>query len=206
MALGGFELRGEAVTIAEHPDAVPITLLDGAVLRHGSSRRHRTEADVDVPDTLARRWTARRPRRGPAMPPDLEGHCLVAGPSGPHSLAGFGARIRPRRPRPHPPRPPRWRSRRPNCATCHWHVGRAVRRRRLQRRDAQGRRTPTARSSASSSPPTARSSWWRPRSRPPSPRPGPPLEILLSDDCSPDGTFAVMQAMAAAYAARTRSS
>ena len=26
-----------------------------------------------------------------------------------------------------------------------------------------------------------------------------PLEILLSDDCSPDGTFAVMQAMAAAY-------
>ena len=28
---------------------------------------------------------------------------------------------------------------------------------------------------------------------------GPPLEILLSDDCSPDGTFAVMQAMAAAY-------
>ena len=29
---------------------------------------------------------------------------------------------------------------------------------------------------------------------------GPPLEILLSDDASPDGTFAVMQAMAAAYA------
>ena len=26
-----------------------------------------------------------------------------------------------------------------------------------------------------------------------------PLEILLSDDCSPDGTFAVMQEMAAAY-------
>lgn len=26
-----------------------------------------------------------------------------------------------------------------------------------------------------------------------------PLEIILSDDCSPDGTFAVMQAMAAAY-------
>jgi glycosyltransferase involved in cell wall biosynthesis len=29
---------------------------------------------------------------------------------------------------------------------------------------------------------------------------GPPLEILLSDDASPDGSFAVMQAMAAAYA------
>ena len=27
-----------------------------------------------------------------------------------------------------------------------------------------------------------------------------PLEILLSDDCSPDGTYRVMQAMAAAYA------
>jgi glycosyltransferase involved in cell wall biosynthesis len=27
-----------------------------------------------------------------------------------------------------------------------------------------------------------------------------PLEIILSDDCSPDGTFAVMQEMAAAYA------
>jgi GT2 family glycosyltransferase len=29
-----------------------------------------------------------------------------------------------------------------------------------------------------------------------------PLEILLSDDCSPDGTFAVMQEMAAAYDGR----
>ena len=27
-----------------------------------------------------------------------------------------------------------------------------------------------------------------------------PLEILLSDDCSPDGTYRVMQEMAAAYA------
>ena len=38
------------------------------------------------------------------------------------------------------------------------------------------------------------------RSRAPSRRTGPPLEILLSDDASPDGTFSVMQAMAAAYA------
>ena len=29
---------------------------------------------------------------------------------------------------------------------------------------------------------------------------GAPIEILLSDDCSPDGTYQVMQAMAAAYA------
>ncbi len=66
--LGGFELRGEAVTIAEHPDAVPITLLDGAVLRHGlEPGAIVTEVDVDVPDTLARRlWsrTAARVARG----------------------------------------------------------------------------------------------------------------------------------------------
>lgn len=28
---------------------------------------------------------------------------------------------------------------------------------------------------------------------------GPPLEIILSDDCSPDGTFTIMEEMAAAY-------
>lgn len=54
--LGGFELRGEAVTIAEAPDAVPITLLDGAVTRHALEPGALvTEADVDVPETLARR-------------------------------------------------------------------------------------------------------------------------------------------------------
>ena len=51
------------MTIAEHPDAVPITLLDGAVTRHGlEAGAIVTEADVDVPDTLARRlWSAPPP-------------------------------------------------------------------------------------------------------------------------------------------------
>jgi predicted homoserine dehydrogenase-like protein len=58
--LGGFELRGEAVTIAEAPDAVPITLLDGAVTRHAlEAGAVVTEADVDVPDSLARRLWSR---------------------------------------------------------------------------------------------------------------------------------------------------
>jgi predicted homoserine dehydrogenase-like protein len=54
-ALGGFELRGEALPIEGHADAVPITLLDGARTRHaveaGAVIR---EADVEVPETLAR--------------------------------------------------------------------------------------------------------------------------------------------------------
>ena len=66
--LGGFEFRGEAVTIAEHPDAVPITLLDGAVTRHAlDAGAIVTEADVDVPDTLAHQlWmrTAARVLKG----------------------------------------------------------------------------------------------------------------------------------------------
>jgi predicted homoserine dehydrogenase-like protein len=54
-ALGGFELRGEAVPIAGHADAVPITLLDGARTRRAVEKGaviH--EADVEVPETLAR--------------------------------------------------------------------------------------------------------------------------------------------------------
>ena len=62
--LGGFELRGEAVRIADHPDAVPITLLDGAVTRHGLDKGAIvTEADADVPDSLARRLWARTAAR-----------------------------------------------------------------------------------------------------------------------------------------------
>lgn len=53
--LGGFELRGEAAPIEGHEDAVPITLLDGARTRRavepGAVVR---EADVEVPETLAR--------------------------------------------------------------------------------------------------------------------------------------------------------
>lgn len=62
--LGGFELRGEAAAIAEAPDAVPITLLDGAVTRHALDKGAVvTEADVDVPDSLARRLWARTAAR-----------------------------------------------------------------------------------------------------------------------------------------------
>jgi predicted homoserine dehydrogenase-like protein len=53
-ALGGFALRAEAIEIVGHEDAVPITLLDGARLRHdvepGQIIRR---ADVDVVETLA---------------------------------------------------------------------------------------------------------------------------------------------------------
>lgn len=53
-ALGGFDLRGEAVEISRHPDAVPITLLDRAQLRNSVQRGQIINAsDVDVPDTLA---------------------------------------------------------------------------------------------------------------------------------------------------------
>ena len=63
-ALGGFELRGEALSIAGNADAVPITLLDGArtrrALEKGAVVR---EADVEVPETLARAlWRRTVPR------------------------------------------------------------------------------------------------------------------------------------------------
>ena len=53
-ALGGFDLRGEAMEIEGLEDAVPITLLDGArltrALEPGEIVR---EADVELPETLA---------------------------------------------------------------------------------------------------------------------------------------------------------
>ena len=53
-ALGGFELRGEAVEIADHADAVPITLLDGARLtRNLEPGQIVRESDVELPETLA---------------------------------------------------------------------------------------------------------------------------------------------------------
>ncbi len=54
-ALGGFELRGEAVEIAGNECAVPITLLDGARLTRALEPGELvTEADVELPDSLAR--------------------------------------------------------------------------------------------------------------------------------------------------------
>jgi predicted homoserine dehydrogenase-like protein len=55
-ALGGFELRGEAVEIAGNEAAVPITLLDGARLTRALEPGETvTEADVELPETLAHR-------------------------------------------------------------------------------------------------------------------------------------------------------
>ncbi len=54
--LGGFDLRGEAVEIAGLESAVPITLLDGARLtRRLEPGEIVTEADVELPETLAHR-------------------------------------------------------------------------------------------------------------------------------------------------------
>ena len=52
--LGGFDLRGEAVALADCPNAVPITLTDGAVVRNSVvAGQPLTFADLDLPETLA---------------------------------------------------------------------------------------------------------------------------------------------------------
>lgn len=69
-ALGGFLLRGEAAEIDDCPGAVPITLLDGARTRRALEPGEVvTEADVDLPETLALRlWRNTLDRRGPGGP------------------------------------------------------------------------------------------------------------------------------------------
>ncbi len=53
-ALGGFELRGEALQIAGNEDALPITVLDGARTRRAIAPGEILRAaDVEVPETLA---------------------------------------------------------------------------------------------------------------------------------------------------------
>jgi predicted homoserine dehydrogenase-like protein len=53
-ALGGFDVRGEAVELAGHSDAVPVTLLDGARVRHSlEPGQIIRRGDVDVPETVA---------------------------------------------------------------------------------------------------------------------------------------------------------
>jgi predicted homoserine dehydrogenase-like protein len=53
-ALGGFELRGEALQIAGNADALPITVLDGArTLRAIEPGEILRAADLEVPETLA---------------------------------------------------------------------------------------------------------------------------------------------------------
>ena len=54
--IGGWDFRGEAVRIADEPDAPPIGLLDGAVLRHSVSPGQTIRlSDVDIPDSLAKK-------------------------------------------------------------------------------------------------------------------------------------------------------
>ena len=62
--IGGCELRGEAVTIAEEPDAPAIGLFSGARLRHSVARGQTLRlSDVDIPDSLAKTaWQAVRER------------------------------------------------------------------------------------------------------------------------------------------------
>ncbi len=53
-ALGSFEFRGMALTIAEHPDHVPICLMKGAVIRHALEPGQVVSFDdVELPDSRA---------------------------------------------------------------------------------------------------------------------------------------------------------
>lgn len=53
-AAGGFDLRGEAIALDDHPDAAPIMLLDEAILRRPLEAGERVSlSDVDIPETLA---------------------------------------------------------------------------------------------------------------------------------------------------------
>jgi len=52
--IGGFQIRGESVLLAAHPDHVPIGLLEDAVLKSSvQAGQILTWQDVDVPDSLA---------------------------------------------------------------------------------------------------------------------------------------------------------
>ena len=52
--IGSFEVRGVAITIADHPDHVPIGLLDGARLtRHVEAEKVITLDDVELPGSRA---------------------------------------------------------------------------------------------------------------------------------------------------------
>ncbi|MFA7505004.1 MAG: hypothetical protein WCZ28_09905 [Burkholderiaceae bacterium] len=54
LAIGGFDVRGEAITTADEPDHAPIGILRGAVLRHAVEPGQMLRfADVDIPDSRA---------------------------------------------------------------------------------------------------------------------------------------------------------
>lgn len=53
-AVGSFDIRGEAVEFADHPHVVPMTLMDGARLKHAVEAGHLLqEQDVDVVESRA---------------------------------------------------------------------------------------------------------------------------------------------------------
>lgn len=55
-AIGGMELRGEAVRLAELPESPPIGLLTGARLKHSVvAGQTLMTSDVDIPDSLAKK-------------------------------------------------------------------------------------------------------------------------------------------------------
>ncbi len=86
-ALGGFELRGEAVEIAGHEDAVPITLLDGARLRHAIEPGQVVRTgDVEVPESIAADlyWSGVAPR--PPARREATPARKAASPRGPNAL------------------------------------------------------------------------------------------------------------------------
>ncbi|TLD68894.1 NAD(P)-dependent oxidoreductase [Phragmitibacter flavus] len=69
-AIGGMDLRGEAVTIAETPDAVALGLLKKAQLKHSISKGQVVAfADVDIPDSLAKTaWLSVREAAAASVP------------------------------------------------------------------------------------------------------------------------------------------
>jgi predicted homoserine dehydrogenase-like protein len=52
--IGGFQVRGESVLISNHPDHVPIGLLEEAVLKSSvQAGQILTWNDIEVPDSMA---------------------------------------------------------------------------------------------------------------------------------------------------------
>ena len=71
VALGGFDLRGEALEIDGQEDVVPITLLDGARLRNSVEPGQVVRrSDVDLPETLASKlyWSSINVESGAVAP------------------------------------------------------------------------------------------------------------------------------------------
>jgi len=86
-AIGGFQVRGEAVLIADEPDHVPIGLLAGAVVEQPVAAGETLRFDhVDIPESLALRawrWTL----QSVLAPPGSPGARVISQPGSPESFA-----------------------------------------------------------------------------------------------------------------------